>query len=66
MNDTLRKVVRTRFVTNKYCRIGEGCIWHSLECGHETVNKQSDGTPSRKRCRECGHEKRREIHQAAK
>jgi hypothetical protein len=46
-------VVNTRNVTNKYCRPGEGCRWHHLECGHEIVRKQSYGYHKRMRCPEC-------------
>lgn len=57
MNETvnpLRLVVGVRDVETKYNRPGEGSRWHFLECGHETVTKQSEGFPRRKRCRECG------------
>ena len=50
----MRKVVATRFVSSKYARPGEGCYWFTLECGHEEISKASNGTPKRKRCRDCG------------
>lgn len=52
-NCPLRRVVKRVFVTNRYCRHGEGCIVHTLECGHDVVAKQSCGEPARKRCFEC-------------
>jgi hypothetical protein len=49
----LRRVVRTKFTINKYNRPGEGSVRHTLECGHEVIQKLSAGFPKRKRCREC-------------
>jgi len=50
-----RRVVRTDFYTNKYCRPGEGSMSHTLECGHVNWTKQSYGNPARMRCRECAN-----------
>lgn len=55
MNFPLRKVLKTVDTTNKYCRPGEGCRWHHLECGHQVITKQSAGFPARKRCRDCAN-----------
>jgi hypothetical protein len=54
MTYPLRKVVKSEFVSSKYCRPGEGSYFFTLDCGHITVSKASNGQPKRKRCRDCG------------
>lgn len=53
MNYPLKAVTGTVELTNKYCRPGEGCRRHNLECGHYVICKQSAGFARRKRCRDC-------------
>ena len=50
----LKKVTKTEPISSKYCRPGEGCYMFTLECGHTAVAKRSQGSPERKRCRDCG------------
>lgn len=49
----LRKVVEVRAHTTRYNRPGEGSNQFILECGHVAWSKYSQGTPKRKRCRQC-------------
>lgn len=50
------KVVGFQFVTNRYCRRGEGSNRIILACGHEHYQKASVPVPRRKRCRDCKHQ----------
>ena len=47
------RVTSTRFCQSKYSNPGYGTNWFTLECGHDTFAKSSEGEPSKKRCREC-------------
>jgi hypothetical protein len=52
-NWPLRKVLKVKFWTSRYNKTGEGRNEFMLECGHSMLAKTSEGTPSRKRCRDC-------------
>jgi len=52
----LRRVKETTFCQSKYSRPGHGSNRFFLECGHTVYANYSQGSPDRKRCRECWQE----------
>lgn len=59
----LRRVVSRVAYTTRYNRPQEGGYHDTLECGHDWYGKRSQGTPDRRRCRECWYQYKEYSHE---